>query len=175
MEHQSARPQWMTDEHELYADTCRQLFEAELVPHIDSWRKAGMVDRSFWKKAGDAGLLGATLPEAYGGGGAPMVPTARTAFGLPMASCNLAIGRDMARGDRQKRLPDLDLERRPDQVQRRGRIRVLTEGRSHPGLQRGGVVHIGGLGPAALQIAHRPRPRWFPTRSRLRRSPAPCP
>lgn len=72
MEHDATRPSWMTDEHELYADSCRQFFEAELVPHIESWRKSGMVDRGFWNKAGEAGLLGATLPEEYGGGGAPM-------------------------------------------------------------------------------------------------------
>lgn len=72
MDPSQPRPHWMTDEHELYADSCRQFFAAELVPHIERWRKAGAVERAFWKKAGDAGIVGATIPEAYGGGGTPL-------------------------------------------------------------------------------------------------------
>lgn len=36
---------------------------------IASWRAAGMVPRELWRRAGEAGLLGASLPEQHGGGG----------------------------------------------------------------------------------------------------------
>ncbi len=36
---------------------------------IDRWRGAKQVDRAVWAAAGAAGLLGVSMPEAYGGGG----------------------------------------------------------------------------------------------------------
>src|ERR1700730_17953975 len=50
--------------------TVRRFLEREVVPYRDAWREAGVVARSVWNKAGDAGLLCASVPEAYGGGGA---------------------------------------------------------------------------------------------------------
>ena len=47
------------------------------------------------------------------------VPTARTAVGCPTARGDVGIGGHVARGHLQQRLPDLDLERRADQVQPR--------------------------------------------------------
>jgi acyl-CoA dehydrogenase len=34
-----------------------------------AWRENGMVPRELWRAAGDAGLLGASIPEVYGGSG----------------------------------------------------------------------------------------------------------
>ncbi len=62
-----ARPRWMNEEHALLQDAARRFFAAELVPNLERWREQGIVDRAFWLKAGEAGLLGATIPEAYGG------------------------------------------------------------------------------------------------------------
>jgi acyl-CoA dehydrogenase len=62
-------PRWMDDEHVMLQDAARRFFAAELVPHIERWNAAGVVERDFWLKAGAAGLLGATIPEAYGGAG----------------------------------------------------------------------------------------------------------
>ena len=64
-------PGWKTEEHALYADTVRQFLDAEVVPHIEKWRKDGVVGRDVWTRAGEAGLLGATYPEEYGGAGVP--------------------------------------------------------------------------------------------------------
>lgn len=61
---------WMTEEHHLFAESAFQFFEAELRPHIDAWRQAGVVERDFWRKAGGAGLLGPAMPEQFGGAGA---------------------------------------------------------------------------------------------------------
>lgn len=59
----------MNDEHVMLADATAKFFAAELVPNIERWREAGVVERDFWLKAGSAGLLGATIPETYGGSG----------------------------------------------------------------------------------------------------------
>jgi alkylation response protein AidB-like acyl-CoA dehydrogenase len=36
---------------------------------IDSWRREGIVERSFWREAGKAGLLCLETPDEYGGPG----------------------------------------------------------------------------------------------------------
>lgn len=60
---------WMTDEHIMLRDMAAKFFQSELVPHIEKWREQKHVDREFWLKAGEAGLLGAGVAEAYGGSG----------------------------------------------------------------------------------------------------------
>ncbi|HEX2891744.1 acyl-CoA dehydrogenase family protein [Vineibacter terrae] len=60
---------WMTEELSILRDQARRFLEREFVPHRERWDKAGIVDRDAWRKAGAAGLLCASIPEAYGGGG----------------------------------------------------------------------------------------------------------
>ncbi len=60
---------WMEEEHVLLQASVRKFFEIELVPNLERWRKAGIVDRDMWLKAGAAGFLGAAIPEQYGGAG----------------------------------------------------------------------------------------------------------
>lgn len=60
---------WMSEEHVMLQDVARRFFADELTPHVQTWREAGMVERAFWKKAGAAGLLGASIPAEYGGSG----------------------------------------------------------------------------------------------------------
>jgi acyl-CoA dehydrogenase len=62
---------WMTEDHVGFQDSVKRFFEVEALPHKARWTEQGYVERDFWKKAGDAGILGATIPEAYGGSGAP--------------------------------------------------------------------------------------------------------
>lgn len=83
-----ARAHWMTDELELFQQSCRRLFEAEISPNASRWTEAGVVDREFWRSAGRLGLLGASIPEAYGGSGGDrrndavtLLEVARTGFG----------------------------------------------------------------------------------------------
>jgi alkylation response protein AidB-like acyl-CoA dehydrogenase len=63
------QPAWMDEEHILFQESVSRFFASELVPHMDAWRKQGVVDREFWNTAGAAGLLGASIPEIYGGAG----------------------------------------------------------------------------------------------------------
>ena len=58
-----------TADHEQFRDTVRKFFEREIMPHHERWEEQGFVDREAWLKAGAAGLLCMTMPEAYGGVG----------------------------------------------------------------------------------------------------------
>ena len=63
------RSPWMTDDLDDVRTLARTFLERELVPHADRFTTQGAVDREFWTKAGDAGLLCISIPEEYGGGG----------------------------------------------------------------------------------------------------------
>jgi alkylation response protein AidB-like acyl-CoA dehydrogenase len=56
-------------EHELYRDQVRRFIEREVIPHHAQWEKDGVVPRSVWQRAGEAGLLCPAIPDEYGGGG----------------------------------------------------------------------------------------------------------
>ena len=58
------------EEHDLFRDTVRRFIEAEIAPFHAQWERDGCVPRELWRKAGAAGLLGCSIPEAYGGSGA---------------------------------------------------------------------------------------------------------
>jgi acyl-CoA dehydrogenase len=60
---------WMSEELEMLRDTARRFFQRECVPHEARWRAQHHADRDIWNKAGAAGLLCASIPEQYGGGG----------------------------------------------------------------------------------------------------------
>ncbi|MEM9705149.1 MAG: acyl-CoA dehydrogenase family protein [Pseudomonadota bacterium] len=66
---QTERPAWKTDELVLFEEETGKFFQRELKPHVEKWREAGVVDRSAWDKAAEAGLLCASMPEEYGGAG----------------------------------------------------------------------------------------------------------
>lgn len=57
------------EDHELYREQFRRFAEKEIAPKIAGWNEAGMPDRETWRRLGEAGFLGATMPEAYGGAG----------------------------------------------------------------------------------------------------------
>jgi acyl-CoA dehydrogenase len=57
------------EEHELFRQQVRRFVEAEIAPRVREWNAAGRSDRETWRKAGAAGLLGAGMPEEWGGGG----------------------------------------------------------------------------------------------------------
>jgi alkylation response protein AidB-like acyl-CoA dehydrogenase len=56
-------------EHETFRDAARRFFQAEIAPHAERWREAGMVDREAYLKAGEQGFLLMWADEKYGGAG----------------------------------------------------------------------------------------------------------
>jgi alkylation response protein AidB-like acyl-CoA dehydrogenase len=59
----------MNDELRILRESARRFFEKEFAPHNERWIEAGKVDRDAWRRAGDAGLLCASIPTQYGGAG----------------------------------------------------------------------------------------------------------
>ena len=58
------------DEIRMFADSVGKFLDRNAPPErIAGWREAGMVEREFWREAGEAGLLGVSVPESYGGPG----------------------------------------------------------------------------------------------------------
>ena len=56
-----------SEDHDLFRDQVRRFFERELIPHLERWEQQGEIDKAFWRKSGEAGLLCPNVPEAYGG------------------------------------------------------------------------------------------------------------
>ena len=56
-----------SDEHEMFRDTVRRVFDKALTPNLDRYEQEGIVDRDFWLACGEAGLLCPTVSENYGG------------------------------------------------------------------------------------------------------------
>ncbi len=58
----------LTDEHRLLRDSLRQIIDQEINPHVEAWEAAKRFPaHDLLKLFGDAGYLGITKPEAYGG------------------------------------------------------------------------------------------------------------
>jgi acyl-CoA dehydrogenase len=58
------------DEHALFRTELRRFLQAEVAPRVEGWNAAGISDRGTWRKMGEAGYLGPSMPESVGGGGA---------------------------------------------------------------------------------------------------------
>jgi alkylation response protein AidB-like acyl-CoA dehydrogenase len=57
------------DVHEDFRHSVRGFLTREGLPHTEAWEAAGVVDRSFWRRAADQGLVGFSAPEELGGAG----------------------------------------------------------------------------------------------------------
>ncbi len=60
---------WAGDEHRMFAEMVGRFYDEELAPKVMNWYEAGVVDREFWKKAGENGLMGGAVAEEFGGAG----------------------------------------------------------------------------------------------------------
>lgn len=67
--HRESSPPWMTSELQMFSDMVDRFVTRECVPEIPRWRADHAVPRETWRKAGAAGLLMASTPTEYGGGG----------------------------------------------------------------------------------------------------------
>ena len=66
-----AQPEFMEDEEiSIFADAVGKFYQQHAPEkRVLEWRENGQVDREFWREAGEAGLLGVSVPEEYGGHG----------------------------------------------------------------------------------------------------------
>jgi acyl-CoA dehydrogenase len=54
----------------IFERSVEKFFDQHAPPtRVEKWRRDGIVERSFWREAGEAGLLCPSIPEAYGGSG----------------------------------------------------------------------------------------------------------
>jgi alkylation response protein AidB-like acyl-CoA dehydrogenase len=63
------RSTWADDDVISLKDMATKFFQTEALPHRERWAAQKCVDRDFWYKAGELGLLCTSVPEEYGGGG----------------------------------------------------------------------------------------------------------
>jgi acyl-CoA dehydrogenase len=80
------------DEHNLFRDQVRRFFARELEPHLERWEAQGEIDKDFWRKCGEAGLLCANVAEEYGGLGLDFGFNAVIAEELGYAGSSAGIG-----------------------------------------------------------------------------------
>jgi long-chain-acyl-CoA dehydrogenase len=57
------------EEHAIFRDTVRRFASQEIAPNFARWEEAGIVDRDYWTRGGETGLLCAQTPAQYGGAG----------------------------------------------------------------------------------------------------------
>ena len=62
-------PRDFTEEQNMFRDAFRKFLAAEIVPHMEAWREAGIVDREAFRKCGEQGFLMVWPDEKYGGMG----------------------------------------------------------------------------------------------------------
>lgn len=62
-------PRRFTEEQTMFRDAYRKFLTAEIVPHMEDWREAGIVDRTAFQRAGERGFLMVWPDEKYGGMG----------------------------------------------------------------------------------------------------------
>ena len=58
-----------TEEQNMFRDAYRKFLATEIVPHMEDWREAGIVDRKAFLSAGQQGFLMVWPEEKYGGMG----------------------------------------------------------------------------------------------------------
>ncbi len=48
---------FFSEEHELFRESLRDFFKAEVLPYLKEWEAQGKVDRSIFRKMGEMGYL----------------------------------------------------------------------------------------------------------------------
>jgi len=103
---------WTTPEREQLRKTVRTFAEREILPYAAEWERTGDIPRELHRKAGDAGLLGASLPESVGGEGgdgadAVVICEELHQAGVPggvfasLFTCGIAVPHMVASGDQR--------------------------------------------------------------------------
>ena len=63
---------WVTEEHKLFTESVQKFYNDEMKPNIEDWVDNGVVPKSFWEKAGHAGIMSGSVLEEHGGVGGDM-------------------------------------------------------------------------------------------------------
>lgn len=63
------QPAWADEEITMLYDMATKFLETEIAPRYEEFEHGEKFDRASWQKAGEAGLLCASMPEEYGGSG----------------------------------------------------------------------------------------------------------
>ncbi|WP_432410656.1 acyl-CoA dehydrogenase family protein [Rasiella sp. SM2506] len=63
------RELYASEEHTMMQQMIQDFIKNDIMEHVDSWEKKGMVSRNIWERAGALGLLCIDMPEVYGGSG----------------------------------------------------------------------------------------------------------
>ena len=67
----SSSGSFYTQEQEAFRESVREFLRRSVSPHYEQWEQEKLIDRAAWEAAGEAGLIGISMPEEYGGGGDP--------------------------------------------------------------------------------------------------------
>ena len=59
--------QFLSAEHRMLRDQLRKFITTEIVPEANAWEEAGTTPLSVFRRMGELGLLGVTMPEEFGG------------------------------------------------------------------------------------------------------------
>ncbi len=70
------------ESHELYRKTCLRFAKERIEPHVIEWEEAGSFPRELYREAAEAGILGVSFPEQYGGGGGDVLHSVITVEAL---------------------------------------------------------------------------------------------
>jgi acyl-CoA dehydrogenase len=103
---------WTTPEREQLRKTVRAFADREILPYAAEWERTGDIPRELHRAAGDAGLLGASLPESVGGEGgdgadAVVICEELHQAGVPggvfasLFTCGIAVPHMVASGDQR--------------------------------------------------------------------------
>ncbi|MGE0829880.1 MAG: acyl-CoA dehydrogenase family protein [Hyphomonadaceae bacterium] len=55
--------------HAMHRESARRFLDRHAAPYLDKWEAEGISTKAFWRAAGEAGMLCASVPEQYGGPG----------------------------------------------------------------------------------------------------------
>ncbi len=81
----------LTEDQRAIVEVVRAFVEREVRPHAAAWDEARALPEDIWRRMGDLGLLGLTLPEAFGGGGADLLTGALVGEELAKGSPSLCL------------------------------------------------------------------------------------
>ncbi|MBX3472086.1 MAG: acyl-CoA dehydrogenase family protein [Planctomycetes bacterium] len=82
---------FLDDGHALFRGACARFAREEIAPHAFAWEEAEAFDPALYRKAGEAGLLGPSLPAEVGGGGGDVFHVLVSTEALMRSGCTGAV------------------------------------------------------------------------------------